>query len=166
MTASSISDTYLLFINVTSGADSTGVAPTSSTVALALTIPQDGSPQLSPIAQILSQLQQLQQQDPTEYAQLTQQISADLQSAAQTVQTAGNATAAIQLGQLATEFSSASQSGQLPDLQSASSDTDTSQSQSQSVSSLYGISNQNDSLSALAVILDTLSSAGTSNTNT
>jgi hypothetical protein len=72
---------------------------------------------LSPFAQMLSTLQQLQQSNPTQYQQVTQQISSALQSAAQTAQTDGNTTAANQLNQLATDFTTASQSGQLPNVQ-------------------------------------------------
>lgn len=72
---------------------------------------------ISPFAQLLSTLQQLQQSNPTEYQQLTQQIATNLQSAAQTAQSQGNSTAASQLNQLASVFSNASQSGQLPNIQ-------------------------------------------------
>ena len=73
--------------------------------------------QLSPFAQIVSELQQLQQSNPTQYQQVTQQIATNLQSAAQSAQAAGNTTAANQLTQLSTDFSNASSSGQLPNLQ-------------------------------------------------
>lgn len=72
---------------------------------------------LSPFAQMLSSLQQLQQSNPTEYQTVTQQIATNLQSAAQTAQSDGNTNAANQLNQLATDFSSASSSGQLPNVQ-------------------------------------------------
>jgi hypothetical protein len=72
---------------------------------------------LSPFAQMLAELQQLQQSDPAKYQQVTQQIATNLQSAAQTAQTSGNTTAATQLNQLASDFTSASKSGQLPSVQ-------------------------------------------------
>src|ERR1017187_8258243 len=72
---------------------------------------------LSPFAQMLAELQQLQQSDPAKYTQVTQQIATNLQSAAQTATTAGNTTAATQLNQLATDLTSASKSGQLPSVQ-------------------------------------------------
>jgi hypothetical protein len=75
------------------------------------------STQLSPFAQMLSELQQLQQSDPTKYQQVTQQVATNLQGAAQTAQANGNTTAANQLNQLSTDFSSASKSGQLPSIQ-------------------------------------------------
>jgi hypothetical protein len=76
----------------------------------------DGS-QLSPFAQLMSTLQKLQQSDPTKYQEVTQQISTNLKSAAQTAQTAGNTSAATQLNQLASDFTDASKSSQLPNVQ-------------------------------------------------
>src|SRR5580704_3225222 len=58
---------------------------------------QPDNQQLSPFAQMLSTLQQLQQTDPTKYKQVTQQIATNLQSAAQTAQADGNTVAANQL---------------------------------------------------------------------
>jgi hypothetical protein len=49
---------------------------------------------LSPFAQVMSTLQQLQQSNPTQYAQVTKQIATNLQTAAQTAQSEGNTTAA------------------------------------------------------------------------
>ena len=78
---------------------------------------QPDTSQLSPFAQVLSELQQLQQSDPTKYQQVTGQIATNLQSAAQTAQTQGNTMAANQLNQLATDFTNASQNNQLPNIQ-------------------------------------------------
>jgi hypothetical protein len=78
---------------------------------------QPDSQGLSPFAQMMSTLQQLQQTDPTKYSQVTQQIATNLQNAAQTAQTDGNTTAATQLNQLSADFSNASKSGQLPNIQ-------------------------------------------------
>jgi len=75
---------------------------------------------ISPFAQILTALQQIQQTNPSQYQQVTQQIATNLQSAAQTAQSQGNTSAATQLNQLSSDFSSASQSGQLPDIQDLS----------------------------------------------
>jgi hypothetical protein len=72
--------------------------------------------QLSPFAQVMSELQQLQQSNPTQYQQVTQQIATNLTAAAKTATTAGNTAAASQLTQLATDFTSASTSGQLPSI--------------------------------------------------
>ncbi len=65
----------------------------------------------------MNTLQQLQQSNPTNYQQVTQQIATNLQAAAQTAQSEGNTTAANQLNQLATDFTNASTSGQLPNIQ-------------------------------------------------
>ena len=88
----------------------------SATGASSLALPTDNQ-QLSPFAQLISTLQQLQQSDPAKYQQVTQQIATNLQSAAQTAQADGNTTAATQLNQLSTDFSNASTSGQLPNIQ-------------------------------------------------
>jgi hypothetical protein len=87
-----------------------GIDPSSS-------VQQPDKGQLSPFAQLMSTLQQLQQTNPTQYQQVTKQIATNLQSAAQTAQANGNTAAANQLNQLATDFTNASKSGQLPNIQ-------------------------------------------------
>ena len=96
----------------------TGLSPdsTSSSSVSATSSQQQDSGQLSPFAQLMSELQQLQQSNPTEYKQVTQQIATNLQNAAQTATTDGNTSAATQLNTLATDFTNASQSGQLPNV--------------------------------------------------
>jgi hypothetical protein len=78
---------------------------------------QPDTSQLSPFAQLMNTLQQLQQTNPSKFAQVTQQIATNLQSAAQTATSSGDTAAASQLNQLATDFSNASTSGQLPNVQ-------------------------------------------------
>lgn len=90
----------------------TSTGGTSGSTAL----PQDGSPQLSPFAQLMSTLQQLQQNSPTQYAQVTQQIAANLQSASQTALANGNTGQAQQLSTLSSDFKSASTNDQLPNV--------------------------------------------------
>jgi hypothetical protein len=90
---------------------------TLSSAGVSSVAPQTDSQQLSPFAQLMSTLQQLQQSDPTKYRQVTQQIATNLQNAAQTATAQGNTTAASQLTQLATDFTNASKSGQLPNVQ-------------------------------------------------
>jgi len=112
-----LSSNYLQSV-LTNAVQSSGLntnTTSSITGASSLVLPTDNQ-QLSPFAQIVSQLQQLQQSDPTKYQQVTQQIAANLQSAAQTAQADGNTTAANQLNQLSTDFSNASTSGQLPNI--------------------------------------------------
>jgi hypothetical protein len=105
-----------------------GVLPTSlvtnNTTASSLatiTSPTIAQPtdigQVSSLGQLLGTLQQLQQSNPAQYQQVTQQIATNLQSAAQTAQAGGNTAAANQLTQLSTDFTAASSSGQLPNLQ-------------------------------------------------
>jgi hypothetical protein len=96
---------------------STNGTSTSTSQVDALGASTQDSNQMSPFAQMLSTLQQLQQSNPTQYAQLTQQISTNLTAAANTAQSEGNTTAANQLNQIATDFSNASTSGQLPNVQ-------------------------------------------------
>jgi len=104
----SILGTALQATGLTGNASSNTVSGTSGQ--------QSDSGQLSPFAQLLSTLQQLQQSNPTEYKQVTQQIATNLQNAAQTATSDGNTSAANQLTQLATDFTTASQSGQLPNI--------------------------------------------------
>jgi hypothetical protein len=174
-------------LNTNTTANSSSVAGASS-----LALPTDNQ-QLSPFAQIVSQLQQLQQSDPTKYQQVTQQIATNLQSAAQTAQADGNTVAANQLTQLSTDFSNASTSGQLPNLQDlaqattghhhhgggghhhahAASDSDSSstdatsltQTLSQLLSGLQTNGTTNGALDPMAIIMNTLSGAGVTGSN-
>jgi hypothetical protein len=72
------------------------------------------SSQVSPFAQLMSTLQQLQQSNPAQYKQITATLASNLQQAATTAQNSGEAGEANALNQLATSFNQASQSGQLP----------------------------------------------------
>jgi len=71
----------------------------------------------SPFARILSSLQQLQQSNPSQYTQVTQQISTSLQTTANSATAAGNTGFASEVSQLSTDFQKASTSGQLPNVQ-------------------------------------------------
>lgn len=149
--------------------------------------------QLSPFAQMMSMLQKLQQSSPTKYQQVTQQIAANLQNAAKTAQAEGNTAAATQLNQLATDFTNASKSGQLPSVQDlaqavgvhhhhhhvhpaqTASDTDATECSSSSasanqplnqlLSTLQANGTQNDSPNPMTIILNTLSTAGITSSN-
>src|SRR5579863_6886978 len=147
-----------------------------SSAGISSVTPPPDNGQLSPFAQLMSTLQQLQQSDPTKYQQITQQIASNLQSAAQTATTDGNSTAANQLNQLATDFTNASKSGQLPNIQDLAqalgghhhhhhghhSDADSS---SSSASSSTSNGTQNTSLNPMSIIMNTLSTAGISVSN-
>jgi len=116
-----ISQQYLqaLFGTGSSSTSSTGSSSGSASSGSSSTLPSfaQGGNQLSPFAQVLTGLQQMEQANPTQYAQVTSQISTNLQTAAQTAQTQGNTTLATQLTTLSKDFSTASQSGQLPNVQ-------------------------------------------------
>jgi hypothetical protein len=88
----------------------------ASVNAASLTLQPDTS-RLSPFAQLMSRLQQLQQSDPAKYQQVTGQIATNLETASQTALANGNTTAAARLDQLSKDFTSASKSGQLPNVQ-------------------------------------------------
>ena len=156
--------------------------PSSTTGASSVTAPSENG-QLSPFAQLISTLQQLQQSNPTEYKQVTQQIATNLQSAAKTATADGNSTQAAQLNQLATDFTSASQSGQLPNMQdlaqaiggshhhhrhfnTAASDADSSSSNSsanqlsQLLAAFRANSTPNEATNPMSIIMNTLASAG------
>jgi hypothetical protein len=139
---------------------------------------QDKS-QLSPFAQMMSSLQQLQQSDPTKYQQVTQQIATNLQSAAATAQANGDSAAADRLNQLSGDFSSASKSGDLPNMRDmaqslgahrhghghhhappASSDSDSTsanQTLSQVLAAYESSSSPSTSLDPMSIVSDTIS---------
>ncbi len=114
---SNLSDTYIQSLLSTIKSSTGGSAKTGGTNQSSLTLPQDSGAQLSPFAQVMSALQQLQQSNPTQYQQVTSQIATNLQSAAQTATTDGNTQLASQLNQLATDFTNASQNNTLPNVQ-------------------------------------------------
>jgi G3E family GTPase len=122
----------------------------------------------------MNTLQQLQQSDPTKYQQVTQQIATNLQAAAQIAQSEGNTTAANQLNQLATDFTNASTSGQLPNIQDmaqamgghhhhhhhhSGGSSSSSSTADQLLAAFQTSASQNDSLDATSIILNTLSSS-------
>jgi len=159
-----------------------GIAASSLTL-------QPDSQQLSPFAQMMSALQQLQQSDPAKYQQVTAQIATNLQNAANTAQADGNTAAANQLNQLSTDFTQASQTGELPNIQDvaqavgghhhhhhhghhvqpASSDPGSSSSAaspdaglSQAISAFQSNGTSSDGLNPAAIIFNTLNQAGIS----
>ena len=147
--------------------------------------PPDNS-QVSPFAQLMSTLQQLERSNPAKYAQVTQQISSNLQNAAQTATSSGNTATASELNQLATDFSNVSKSGQLPNVQdlaqaisgggghhhyhgssSGSSSTSANSGASQAMSQVLSAFQSNTSQSAsttsadpMSIVMSTLSNAG------
>ena len=183
----SLSDRYLQSI-LTSAIQRATTNPTSSSLSgidATTAAPGADKSRLSPFAQLIGALQQLQQSDPTKYQQVTQQIATNLESAAKTAESDGNTTAAAQLTQLATDFTDASKNGQLPNITdlakaigghhhrhhhapaasadaSGSSSTSTSAGQplSQLLAAFQTNTSPNDALDPMSIILNTLSSAG------
>ncbi len=170
-------------------------ANTTSISGSSAQAPSDNG-QLSPFAQMMNKLQQLQQTNPIEYVQVTSQIAASLQTAAKTATAEGNSPAATQLNQLATDFTNASKSGQPLPVQSVAkaigggrghhhhhggssssnssstsptdptSTTSTTSPLSQFLASLDSTSSQNQALSPLSIIANTLSNAGITSSST
>jgi hypothetical protein len=117
MSPSSITNNSFVQSILNTALQATGLSgSTKSSSASATSSQQADNGQLSPFAQLMSELQQLQQSNPTQYQQVTKQIASNLQNAAQTATSEGNSTAANQLNTLATDFTNASQSGQLPNV--------------------------------------------------
>jgi hypothetical protein len=100
----------------TNSATNSSANTSSSLSSLSSTLQPDSS-RLSPLAQLMSTLQQLQQSDPAKYQLVTGQIATKLEDESQTALANGNTTAATQLDQLSKDFTSASKSGQLPNVQ-------------------------------------------------
>jgi len=160
-----------VFQNYSSTTSSSGNAA-SSAGASSQTGSDNGH--LSPFAQLISFLQQLQQTNPAQYQAVAQQIATNLQSAAQTDQQDGNTAGASQLNQLSADFTAASTSGQLPNLQdlaqALAANTDVpkitiSLSQLEQLlaslqTSTTQYQSQNSSQDPMSIILNTLSSAG------
>lgn len=190
-----LSSSYLQSILGTSLENAGVTAGQSNSINTSVLALQSDSGRLSPFVQVMDSLQQLQQSDPSKYQQVTQQIATNLQSAAQTAQSEGNSTAASQLNQLASDFTSASKNGQLPNVQdlaqalsghhhhgghhhhvaSTSSTTDSSSDSSSSSSSNSPLSqllsalqtgdSQGQAQSPLSIIENTLNRAGIAGSN-
>ena len=178
-----LSNTYLQSILSSALQNSSSAGNSSSTAGASSVTAQSENGRLSPFAQLMSTLQQLQQSNPTEYKQVTQQIATNLQNAAKAATADGNSTQATQLNQLATDFTSASQSGQLPNMQdlaqaiggghhhhhhshAAASDADSSSSNSstsqlsQLLAAFQANSTPNEATNPMSIIMNTLSSSG------
>jgi len=184
-----LANSYIQSILTTALQPGSSANTSSASVSASSLQSQPDSGQLSPFAQLLSTLQQLQQSNPSQYQQVTQQIATNLQTAAKTATTDGNTTAAAQLNQLATDFTNASQSGQLPNVQdlaqavggghhhhhghhmsASSSGTDSTSSTGSTTSStnpfdqllaaFQANATQNEQFNPMSIISNTLTSAG------
>lgn len=119
MTTSGVgsSESSYLYQAISNALSSDGVSTTTTTPTSSSNSSPTDSSNLSPFAQLVGAFQQLQQSDPSTYTQLTQQIATNLQTESQTAQSQGNSSVAGELSQLANDFTTASQTGQLPNLQ-------------------------------------------------
>ena len=81
------------------------------------TVTPASSSSISPAASFLSQLDQIQQQSPGQYSNVATSIATQLQADAAGAQKNGNTAQANTLTQLATEFQSSAQTGQVPGAQ-------------------------------------------------
>jgi hypothetical protein len=86
-------------------------------ISASLNLPQDGAPDISGDARLLSGLQQLEQANPQKFQQVATTIADNLRKAAQNATAQGNASKAAQLNQLADAFQKGAADGQLPLLQ-------------------------------------------------
>jgi len=105
---SSLSPTHLLHLNRTSA----GASRSASSVQQ-----QADTIGLTPAAKFLSQLQQLQAQNPLQFQAILSQITNQLQQSAANAAGSGNTAQANQLNQLAQSFHSAAAGGALPGVQ-------------------------------------------------
>jgi hypothetical protein len=161
---------------------SNNASSSASVNASSLTATSDNS-QFSPVANLMNTLQQLQQSNPSEYQQVTAQIATNLQNAAATDTAQGNTAGASELNQLASDFTQASQSGQLPSSQdlmqalgghhhhhghhhadsssaSTSSTGSTTSSSTTTSGSSTSVTSSSSSTNAFEIILSTLANAG------
>jgi flagellar biosynthesis/type III secretory pathway protein FliH len=93
-----------------------GPSTTTTNAASSATQPA-ATAQISPAGQMLSWLQQLQQQYPAQFQQAMTNLATRLQKAGQSAQANGDTTQANQFAQLAATFQQSAQSGQLPTVQ-------------------------------------------------
>lgn len=192
MNINSLSNTFQNNVQSLLSASLRGTGLTTSsggTSASGITGQQPDSTQLSPLAQLLSTLQHIQQSNPAKYRQVTQQIATNLQSAAQTAKQNGNTIQANQLSQLASDFTDASTRGQMPNVKdlaaaiagghhhhhgssgdpnSSSTSTATNQTLQQALAAFQSANigaTQTQAQNPLAIILNTISSAGITNSS-
>jgi hypothetical protein len=103
---------------VQSPPNATGSATSSGGLSLAALAAQPAATaQISPAAQFLSKLQQIQQQNPDQFKQVAAKIAAGLQKQAQQAQSNGNIAGATELNKLAADFQNSAKTGQLPPAQ-------------------------------------------------
>jgi len=98
-----------------SQSNTTGSASSTGGLSLAALAAHPGATaQISPAAQFMSMLQQIQQQNPDQFKQVAAKLAAGLEKQAQSD---GNSAGAAQLNQLAADFQNSAKTGQLPPIQ-------------------------------------------------
>lgn len=116
MNISAVSSLFPNWAQLQGTTSSSAVSSSSASQASSIS-ERAGTAAISPLAQFMSRLQQLQQQNPDLFKQVAANLATRLQKAAQNAQSSGDTTHAAQLNQLATVLRSSAQSGQLPSLQ-------------------------------------------------
>jgi hypothetical protein len=116
MNISAVSSLFPNWARLQGTTSSSAVSSSSASQASSIS-ERAGTAAISPLAQFMSRLQQLQQQNPDLFKQVAANLATRLQKAAQNAQSSGDTTRAAQLNQLATVLRSSAQSGQLPSLQ-------------------------------------------------
>ncbi len=97
--------------------NSSSTAGSSGTSLAALAAQPAATAQISPAAQFMSMLQQIQQQNPAQFKQVAAKIAVGLEKQAQQAQSNGDTANATQLNQLAADFQNSAKTGQLPPVQ-------------------------------------------------
>ena len=92
-----------------------GIGTTS--VSASVSYGSQDSVQLSPIAQFVAQLQNIQESNPTEYPSVLSQIASKLQTVADSAAQSGDSYTASGYNTLVKDFTNAAKSGNLPNIQ-------------------------------------------------
>ncbi len=119
-TIASLSTGYLPSLLNSLAAKSTrpvNLAINTTSVSATISYGSQDSAQLSPLAQFIAQLQNLQESNPTEYKSFLSQIASNLKVAAVSATKSGDSYAASEYDSLVNGFTSAAKSGSLPDIQ-------------------------------------------------
>jgi len=143
---------------------STGSSNTASSVQ------QADSSALSPAASFLNELQQLEQQNPTQFQQVLSQITNQLEQGATAAANSGNTAQATALNNLAASFQNAENGGALPTAQQLQQAGLTGHHHhhhggggQSSLASLLQSSNSNDSQTLAASIFGSVTASGSTN---
>jgi hypothetical protein len=165
-----VSTLFPTFLPPANTASSTASANTNTSTASSV---QSDSSTLSPATSFLNGLQQLEQQNPTQFQQVLSQITNQLEQGATAATNSGNTTEATALNNLATAFQNAQNGGALPTAQELQQAGLTGNGHhhhhhgggggQSSLTSLLQSSNTNDSQTLASSIFGSISSAGGSN---